>query len=186
MATYITNDIIIANGYENALTIPYKGKVLEKTFPKGIKINGIENNSMGQKIILVDENTATNTIDKDTKIPYKGKAQFALDPNKLIIVGAIEPSFKTNGRLSEEGKKAKQKSLIMTSAKILAVSTALYAFSKYKGYDSGKTAKVTIIGSVLIIGAVVANGFSGAWDGTTFMESIFGKKKSVIPTPKNP
>ena len=77
---------------------------------------------------------------------------------------------------SEEGKKAKQKYLIMTSAKILAVPTALYAFSKYKGYDSGKTAKVTIIGSVIIVGAVVLNRFSG-WSGTTFMDRTFGQQK---------
>jgi hypothetical protein len=58
----------------------------------------------------------------------------------------------------------------------IGVPVGFYAFSKYKKYDAKKTAKVTIIGSVVVIGLVILNGFSGAWDGITFMEQVLGKK----------
>jgi hypothetical protein len=74
-------------------------------------------------------------------------------------------------------------------AKASIVPIGLYAFSKYQKYDTKKTLKVTIIGSVVILGAVVLNGFSGAWTGTTFLDTLIGKSKkplepSIIPKPK--
>lgn len=60
---------------------------------------------------------------------------------------------------------------------MVGVPLGFYAFSKYKKYDDKKTAKVTIIGSVVVLGLVVLNGFSGAWTGTTFMDRTFGKQK---------
>ena len=60
---------------------------------------------------------------------------------------------------------------------MVGVPLGFYAYSKYKKYDGKKTAKVTIIGSVVVLGLVVLNGFSGAWSGTTFMDRTFGQKK---------
>lgn len=73
----------------------------------------------------------------------------------------------------------KQTFLEKNQNKIIAIGVPLgfYAFSKYKKYDDKKTAKVTIIGSVVVLGLVVLNGFSGAWTGTTFMDRTFGKQK---------
>lgn len=69
-------------------------------------------------------------------------------------------------------------------AKASIVPIGLYAFSKYQKYDTKKTLKVTIIGSVVILGAVVLNGLSGAWSGTTYLDSLMGKsKKPLEPTP---
>lgn len=50
---------------------------------------------------------------------------------------------------------------IVTLAKASVVPIGLYAFSKYKDYDSKKTMKVTIIGSLVILGAIVINELSG-------------------------
>jgi hypothetical protein len=74
---------------------------------------------------------------------------------------------------------AKQTFLEKNQNKLIAIGVPLgfYAFSKYKKYDGKKTAKVTIIGSVVVLGLVVLNGFSGAWSGTTFMDKTFGKQK---------
>lgn len=99
MAKYITKESIEASGYENAITVPYKGKALRKIFPKGAIFEGVENNSFGQNIILTDENQATDTIDKDTKLKYNGKVQFAIDPSKVqkilttdFVTKAVTPS----------------------------------------------------------------------------------------------
>ena len=59
----------------------------------------------------------------------------------------------------------------------IGVPVGFYAFSKYQKYDNKKTLKVTIIGSVVVLGAIVLNGFSGAWTGTTFMDRTFGQQK---------
>ena len=87
-------------------------------------------------------------------------------------------------------KEAKRKGSLRILTKASIVPIGLYAFSKYKGYDSKKTAKVTIIGSVIIFGAVVLNGFSGAWSGETFADSLLAKigigKKSKSLSPKVP
>ena len=83
MATYKTKENIQAKGYVNEISIPYKGKSLQKTFDKGVVFNGTENNSFGETMIIFEENPATNTIDKDTKFLYDGKAQFAIDPTKV-------------------------------------------------------------------------------------------------------
>lgn len=65
-------------------------------------------------------------------------------------------------------------------AKASIVPIGLYAFSKYNKYDTKKTLKVTIIGSVVILGAVVLNGLSGAWSGTTYLDSLMGKSKKPL------
>jgi hypothetical protein len=87
-------------------------------------------------------------------------------------------------------KEAKRKGSLRILTKASIVPIGLYAFSKYKGYDGKKTAKVTIIGSVIIFGAVVLNGFSGAWTGETFADRLLAKigigKKSKSLSPKVP
>jgi hypothetical protein len=82
MAIYKTKETIIAKGMEN-FTLPYKGKVLEKTFDKGVIVTGNLNNYDRQNLFIVEEKVAKDTIDKDTKQPYTGLVYFALDPNKL-------------------------------------------------------------------------------------------------------
>lgn len=74
---------------------------------------------------------------------------------------------------------AKQTFLEKNKTMLIAVGVPVgfYAFSKYKKYDNKKTAKVTIIGSVVVLGLVVLNGFSGAWSGTSFMDRTFGQQK---------
>ena len=106
-------------------------------------------------------------------------------PNDKVPLSISNPTLVANMKLEQEKKFAemKKKSLANTLAKASIVPIGLYAFSKYNKYDTKKTLKVTIIGSVVILGAVVLNGFSGAWSGTTFLDSLIGKsKKPLEPT----
>jgi hypothetical protein len=103
----------------------------------------------------------------------------------LEVVKAIKPMTPEERKQNEIGKEAqikefKKKKLegsLMLLAKASIVPIGFYAFSKYQKYDNKKTAKVTIIGSVVVFGAIVFNGFSGAWSGTTFMDRTFGQQK---------
>lgn len=58
---------------------------------------------------------------------------------------------KTNNRLKQ----------IPVQLRLAVVPVGLYAFSKYKGYDGKKTAKVTIIGSVGIFALLFIDAMSG-------------------------
>jgi hypothetical protein len=58
----------------------------------------------------------------------------------------------------------------------VGVPVGFYAFSKYQKYDSKKTAKVTIIGSVVVFGALVINALSGFGSGNTYAKRLFGKQ----------
>jgi hypothetical protein len=82
-----------------------------------------------------------------------------------------------NEAQNKDFKKKKLEGSLMLLAKASIVPIGFYAFSKYQKYDSKKTLKVTIIGSVVVLGAIVFNGFSGAWSGTTFMDRTFGQQK---------
>lgn len=99
--------------------------------------------------------------------------------NMILPLSVTNPElFKKN--LEESRAKDEQMMAIgrlTTLAKLSVPPIALYAFSKFKGYDNTKAAKVTIIGSVIIIGAIALNGLSGAWSGTTFMDKTFGQQK---------
>jgi hypothetical protein len=90
---YKVKEKIVAKGVEN-YTIPYKGKILEKTFDKGVILIGNESNINGQKIVIVQETIAENTFDKDTKQPFTGMVYFTLDPSKLEIFDAKEEAKK--------------------------------------------------------------------------------------------
>jgi hypothetical protein len=94
MATYKLKEKIVAKGMEN-MTIPYNGKVLEKTFDKGNIVSGNESNINGQNIVIVQETIATNTFDKDTKKPYTGIVYFVLDP---IILEKININSETTNK----------------------------------------------------------------------------------------
>lgn len=111
--------------------------------------------------------------------------QKPIQPSDKVPLSVSNPTLVANMKLEEEKKFAEMKknALIETLAKASIVPIGLYAFSKYNKYDTKKTLKVTIIGSVVILGAVVLNGFSGAWSGTTFLDSLIGKKnKPLEPT----
>jgi hypothetical protein len=91
----------------------------------------------------------------------------AEDENKVYL--------QSGGWVNKEDTKPAVK--IPLTVQLSLIPIGFYAFSKYKKYDSKKTLKVTIIGSVVVLGAIVFNGFSGAWSGTTFMDRTFGQQK---------
>ena len=102
--------------------------------------------------------------------------------NDVKAIKPITPEQRKQNELQNEAqnkefKKKKLEGSLMLLAKASVVPIGFYAFSKYKKYDSKKTLKVTIIGSVVVLGAIVLNGFSGAWTGTTFMDRTFGQQK---------
>jgi len=84
-------ETIVAKGYDNQLTIPYRGRSFEKTFDKGSIVVGQKrtiSNDKGdeQTIFSVIEAEAKNTIDRSTKEPYTGRVEFALDPTKVEMI----------------------------------------------------------------------------------------------------
>jgi hypothetical protein len=110
------------------------------------------------------------------------------------ILNQKAPISVTNPELAEKIKQEEQKKYaemrrkanLTLLAKASIVPIGLYAFSKYNKYDNKKTIKVTIIGSVVILGAVWINGMSGMWSGVTIADTIFGKtkKSKSIDLPK--
>jgi hypothetical protein len=120
-----------------------------------------------------------------------GQFTGGIKPSDKVPLSVSNPTLVANMKLEEEKKFAEMKknAMIKTLAKASIVPIGLYAFSKYNKYDTKKTLKVTIIGSVVILGAVILNGFSGAWSGTTFLDSLIGKSKkplepNIIPKEK--
>jgi hypothetical protein len=127
------------------------------------------------------------------------KTESAPNANKKVV-RSQEEILKLKAEQSKEFKEAKRKGMTKLIVQASIVPIGLYAFSKYKGYDGKKTAKVTIIGSVIILGAVVINGFSGAFSGNTISERLLasigiGKKNKTLSdkqlmtqqnTPKQP
>jgi hypothetical protein len=61
---------------------------------------------------------------------------------------------------------------------MIGVPLGFYAFSKYQKYDSKKTLKVTIIGSVVVFGAIFINAMSGFGSGNTYTKRLFGKQNA--------
>lgn len=184
---YRVKENIIAKGYENEITIPYKGKSLEKIFDKGSIVVGQTKNIGGQNIFSVIEGATQNTFDKDTKQPFVGRVEFALDPSKLEIFDAkteakklIEDAVGKGNAPINFPSTAKRTFLDEHKNHLIMIGVPLgfYAFSKYKKYDNKKTAKVTIIGSVVVLGAIVINGLSGMWSGNTIAKRIFGKQNA--------
>lgn len=104
--------------------------------------------------------------------------------NDKIPLSVSNPTLASNIKLEEKKKvsKMKRNATIKQLAKASIVPISLYAFSKYKKYDTKKTLKVTIIGSVVILGVVFLNAFSGAWSGETYLDRLIGKsKKPSLP-----
>ena len=110
-------------------------------------------------------------------------SQYANQTTEVVkAIKPITPEQRKQNEIQNEAqnkdfKKKKLEGSLMVLAKASIVPIGFYAFSKYKKYDSKKTLKVTIIGSVVVLGAIVFNGFSGAWSGTTFMDRTFGQQK---------
>ena len=132
-------ETIVAKGYENEITFPYKGKSLEKTFDKGSIVVGqtrtISNAKGYEQIIFsVIETRAENTIDKSTKEPYTGRVEFALDPTKVEMI----QNNATTDPMSEPTKSSEpstsklfgayNKNLILV---VLAVA-GYFAYKKFK------------------------------------------------------
>lgn len=111
-----------------------------------------------------------------------GQFTGGIKPNDKVPLSVSNPTLVANMILEEKEKsnEIRKKNRAKTLAKASIVPIGLYAFSKYQKYDTKKTLKVTIIGSVVILGAVVLNGFSGAWSGTTFLDSLIGKRKKTL------
>jgi hypothetical protein len=116
-----------------------------------------------------DFNSQTPNAKKEAGILLKGTVidVQAEDENKVFL--------QSGGWVNKQDTKPAVK--IPLTVKLSVIPIGFYAFSKYKGFDGKKTAKVTIFGSVIVIGLVVLNGFSGAWSGTTFMDRTFGKQR---------
>lgn len=108
-----------------------------------------------------------------------GQFTGGIKPNDKVPLSVSNPTLVANIILEEKEKsnEIKKKNRAKTLAKASIVPIGLYAFSKYKKYDTKKTLKVTIIGSVAILGAVILNGLSGAWSGKSIMDRTFGEKK---------
>ena len=132
--------------------------------------------------VLCKDGTTQNQLSSpnaryaDACINNGGRAD--LKPNDKAPLSVSNPTLVANMKLEEEKKIAEMKknALANTLIKASIVPIGLYAFSKYNKYDTKKTLKVTIIGSVVILGAVVLNGFGGAWSGTTFFDKLVGKR----------
>jgi hypothetical protein len=78
-------------------------------------------------------------------------------------------------------RKLNYESIAKRIAKASIVPIGIYVFSKYSGYDSRKTTKVTIIGSVIIYSLIAFNTLSGVTTGRTFLQKTFNlKRKPVI------
>jgi hypothetical protein len=110
-----------------------------------------------------------------------GNAYFNIPPEYLKEEAENQSVIKQLQPTSQIPAQVKKKSITSGNLNMLAkasiVPIGLYAFSKYKKYDNKKTIKVTIIGSVVVLGAIILNGFSGAWSGNSFMDRTFGQQK---------
>jgi hypothetical protein len=113
------------------------------------------------------------------KAPYTKEELLAIENTKANAKKLIEDTVGKGNAPINVPSTAKRTFLQRNQTMLITVGVPLgfYAFSKYKKYDNKKTAKVTIIGSIVVIGLVVLNGFSGAWSGTTFMDRTFGQQK---------
>jgi len=131
---YKLKETIVAKGMEN-FTLPYKGKVLEKTFDKGVIVIGNLSNYDRQNLFVVQETIAKDTIDKDTKQPFTGMVYFVIDPTKLEKIEEVEnatdnPPIKTESIDSKIQKitGAYNQNLIIA----LILVAGYFAYKKFK------------------------------------------------------
>ncbi len=83
----------------------------------------------------------------------------------------------SNNSYKEGQKKFKQarlKSRLKLLPVVVGVPLAFVGYSKYKKYDTKKTAKVAVIGSVLVLSALWVNALSG-WGGETIAQNLLRK-----------
>ena len=153
MATYKTKESIQAKGYVNEISIPYKGKNLQKTFDKGVLFNGIENNSFGETMIIFEENPSTNTIDRDTKILYDGKAQFAIDPTKVEkIHESVQYKTATQSEPISDLKYYTSANFLKSASVSVVPVVLIGAYCYHKKYSLLKSALLVSIPIVAITG----------------------------------
>jgi hypothetical protein len=146
-------------------------------------INGGLFNQKSTPVLCNDGSTQTETSEPNAKVMDACRNNGGRAENKGInpkLYGKTPEE--TKKYLAELESKSVKKDLLTSSnltflAKASIVPISFYAFSKYQKYDSKKTLKVTIIGSVVVLGAIVFNSLSGMWSGNTFMDSKFGKQK---------
>jgi hypothetical protein len=130
---------------------------------------------MEQYVIIKD---TTKWVNNYANNSYSKKEAGILKKGTVIDVQAVDENkvfLQSGGWVNKEDTKPAVK--IPYTLKLSLVPIGFYAYSKYKKYDGKKTAKVTIVGSVVVIGLVILNGFSGAWSGTSFMDRTFGQQK---------
>jgi hypothetical protein len=127
---------------------------------------------------VITKTTTKWVNDFNANTPNSKKEAGILKKGTIIDVQAVDENkvfLQRGGWVNKEDTKPAVK--IPLTVKLSVIPIGFYAFSKYQKYDNKKTAKVTIIGSVVVLGLVVLNGFSGAWSGTTFMDRTFGQQK---------
>jgi hypothetical protein len=179
--------------YENQTTEvinPIKPITFGGCFPEGCYGKDEQGRTtLNGKLYQPNVNTNEVTCNDGTKDITNGKKPPCINnggvkqisPVKLPLSVTNPELYKKNIEMSaEKDKKMRQIGVITLLAKASIVPIGFYAFSKYQKYDNKKTAKVTIIGSVVVLGLVVLNGFSGAFSGTTFIERTFGNKKEKL------
>lgn len=131
MAKYKLKTDINARGYANALTIPYTGPSLKKTFLNGSIVNGVEktftnpNGTYSQPVILVDEQVSGLAYKDDTNADqfYTGKVQWAIDPTSVEKVNGMIGSYGPSGTSSSLylGTGTTQQDATMLSAKNILI-----------------------------------------------------------------
>ena len=86
---------------------------------------------------------------------------------------------------SENAKKFQKIEGKVGLALVYGAPIGLFAFSRYKNYSGKKTALVTIGGSILVVGLVFFNGFSGAWSGGgSYLQNILFKRPKINSLPQ--
>jgi hypothetical protein len=156
---YKVKEIIVAQGFEN-LTIPYKGKVLEKVFDKGVIVIGNESNINGQNIVIVQENIAEKTFDKDTKQPFNGMVYFTLDPSKLEKIQEVQYKTETQGEPVSDFKYYTSENFLKKASVSVIPVGLIVGYCYYKKFSLLKSA---LLVSIPIVGITIMQniGFGG-------------------------
>jgi hypothetical protein len=157
---YIVKENIIAKGYENEITIPYKGKSLEKIFDKGSIVVGQTKNIGGQNIFSVFEISTGNTFDKDTKQPFFGRVEFALDPSKLEIFDAKKET-ENQIAVKPTSESVKQQNLqLQKNSDVLTAEDKFYEMLGIKKTNGGWGIQSRPLGRLLVAVVLVAGYFA--------------------------
>jgi hypothetical protein len=175
---YRVKEKIIAKGYENEITIPYKGKSLEKIFDKESIVVGQTKNIGGQNVFSVIENSSENTFDKDTKQPFIGRVEFALDPSKLENIIEVQYKTETQGEPESDLQYYTSAKFLKRASYSIIPVALIGGYSYYKKFNLVKSALLVSIPIVAI--TIMQNiGFGGgknAYWGIFIPPSVSAKK----------